>query len=1225
MISLFNKIKSIFRKIVPFLKNGVPLLLLIFCIVVVAAIWFAGPWLTIEGKTPLKGAWPRSFAIFFFLLFCACCWGIQQARRLNKLIKKQKKEKVIEEDPIKGIELRQTIELNAALKGIKKHINRRDYLYALPWYIVLGEEGSGKTSLINRSGQDFAFTATQRASGARSKNIYSFDLWVGKDAVLIDPDGELISQKGEEDGKSSQEIQRRLWSHFLGWLGNTRSKRPLNGVVVTLNISKMSMGSVSARQAYASTIRGRLHELMETLHTRCPVYVVLTKLDLLYGFEPFFRHYSVLEREEVLGFMFSSDSIETPDIWLEEFDSLFENFIHKLNNWLPRIFMQCNSLEERSAVYSFVRVLAGMADVLKGFFEDAFQSDQFSTPVLMRGVYMGSVFQESVPVNAFINHVALRYRLSEMIYGAQDNENSVPFFTNNLFKTIIYPEASLAADSYRVIKRKRKIFILTTLIFGVVLVTTCSGWHHYYFKNMAQADAVLEKVNVYTSNGILHSTDMVEHDLIDPLNTIRSATLEYGVFRDKSFFADMGLYQGDVIGPKVEETYLNLLSYKFLPILIKDVVSEMMLTEKQSNARLDHLRVFRMLVDKSNRHDRFIEKFFASLWQKRYEGQKTIQTQLMEHLEYALKHTDLYTYRVTGIVEAENVLKPYDDLIASVQHEMRKIPLEQRVYRSMKQNAAATLGLPLELNIETGPVFDLVYSNNRDRNNPVNANVFEDSIVEPAPIVYDKPVSVFSTELPPMMVENTSFLIPKFFTGYGFKNYFVPHSDDATEFALIDNWVVGNVEKIDFSEEDKNVLRQKIKDLYLADYTTTWRNVLNRVNLKYIENIDTAVYMLDQISGAAQPVARLLAVVKEQTLLFPVLPEGDSARKELVESARYKMANSIANSFSELNGLTEKTESVKNSYLEELTVGIEQLNTYMKSIQTAQNRGKAALYAVQARLNLSEADPIFTLGQINNSLPQPVKNIVEELINDCWRVIMEEAVHYLEVMWFDDVYSVFARDLALYYPFNPDSRQDASLRKFEEFFAPEGTLGNFNKEYLKLFQESSSQGINMGKGGQSIIRKSVLDQLETAENIRKAFFNSSGSLDVQFLVKPVVLSSKHGRSLLYIDGQYIKYNHGLRRSTEVVWPNTLRESATSKLTLIPPNGSAKAQQLQYVGSWAFFRLLDQAKVTGKTDSSINLRFSLGGGEMEYEFTSDTVPNPFTRNLLQGFSIPKRLY
>ncbi len=208
------------------------------------------------------------------------------------------------EDPIQIYEERQEKELDQVVANMKQNLNKRNHLYALPWYLVLGLENAGKTSLINRSGQNFVFSSVMRASGKKSENPYSFDWWIGDESVVIDPDGELLTQ-GHKDENNDGELERRLWSHFVQWLEQARSRRPLNGIVLTLDASHLATATASERKAYANLLRARLRELMETLSTRLPVYIALTKLDLLYGFEPFFKHYSKQQRDEVLGFTFS--------------------------------------------------------------------------------------------------------------------------------------------------------------------------------------------------------------------------------------------------------------------------------------------------------------------------------------------------------------------------------------------------------------------------------------------------------------------------------------------------------------------------------------------------------------------------------------------------------------------------------------------------------------------------------------------------------------------------------------------------------------------------------------------------------------------------------------------------------------------------------------------------------------------------------------------------------
>jgi type VI secretion system protein ImpL len=83
----------------------------------------------------------------------------------------------------------------------------------------------------------------------------------------------------------------------------------------------LATAKASEHKAYPSILRARLRELMETMSIQLPVYIVLTKLDLLYGFEPFFRHYSKAERKEALGFTFQLNPNDDQDAWLQEFEN----------------------------------------------------------------------------------------------------------------------------------------------------------------------------------------------------------------------------------------------------------------------------------------------------------------------------------------------------------------------------------------------------------------------------------------------------------------------------------------------------------------------------------------------------------------------------------------------------------------------------------------------------------------------------------------------------------------------------------------------------------------------------------------------------------------------------------------------------------------------------------------------------------------------------------------
>lgn len=1185
---MWSLVTSLFKKVIPVFKSAMPLILAAIFVLTLVAIWWAGPWLVINEKQPLGSIVARLAVSTIFVLATGAVWGLAQYRKLRGFTSQMAREQEMNEDPTKLLIERQEQHLNSVMKSMKESLNTYDYLYAQPWFLVLGVENAGKTSLINRSGQKFAFSSVMRASGRTAENPYSVDWWIGDDAVLIDPDGELLTQKGA-DG-SDGDAERRLWMHFVEWLESTRSRRPLNGVVLALDIASLVTDPVSERKAYASLIRARLRELMETLSTRLPVYIALTKLDLLLGFEPFFRPFTQAQRDEILGFTFTLKSVEDLDSWLDEFDKGYGGFVSRINAHLPRALVQCRDKEQRSAIYSFSRQIAGAHSVLREFFVDALASDQFSTSALVRGVYFTSVYQQGVPIDAYVDGASRRYGLMESINSAQKSENSTTYFSNSLFHKIIYPEAGLASDNFRVAKQKRRITALSVVACSLASFLLVGSWQKFYEQNNAQADAVLAKVNKY--NELIDSTsfDPLARNIIPPLNTIRSATLEFGFFRDSpKYVTNLGLYQGHTIGPMVEETYLNLLAYRYLPILLRQVALDMAEQPEGSDAKLSVLRVFRMLADKSGRRDSFVREYFSDAWQQAYEGNRDLQKQLMEHLDYALQHTDLELARKQGSDEAIEVLEPYDEMIANVQHEMNMLPIEQRVYRYLRSSSTNELGPPLDLRVILGPSSELVF------------DIYENE-------------------------EDDSTEIPTLLTKRGFEQFFIPKSDSIAELALIDGWVLGQAKGIDYSDADKAVLRKKIVAQYVSDYNASWRQGLNAFEMKSFEDINQAVQVLDSFAINYRPLDRLLGELEDNTHLFPEMPENLEARDELMKSPQYRIAAAIDSDFVELNNMLELREG-QPTYMDELMESVAQLHTYLRNIQNSPNIGKAALQAVQERMNMTGGDPLYALDLIAQELPKPLDSMIQKISIESWKVVMQSAIKHLEVRWYNEVYREFTQNLMTRYPFTPHATKQVSIDDFERFFGPQGVLDTFYEEQMKVFLGDHMDEFHnvISEDDEGLVRREVLETIARAKQIQKAFFNLKGNLDVQFNLEPLQMSPNKRRSVLNIDGQYVEYSHGPRRAVELVWPNTLRESAETRLVMAPTEVNKSPRSLSYEGPWAFFKLIDDARITGSSATSVDYQFEVDGGTMSYRIHTEDSVNPFTMNLLSNYRVPKTLY
>ncbi|EBW6249325.1 type VI secretion system lipoprotein TssJ [Salmonella enterica subsp. enterica serovar Enteritidis] len=256
------------------------------------------------------------------------------------------------------------------------------------------------------------------------------------------------------------------------------------------------------------------------------------------------------------------------------------------------------------------------------------------------------------------------------------------------------------------------------------------------------------------------------------------------------------------------------------------------------------------------------------------------------------------------------------------------------------------------------------------------------------------------------------------------------------------------------------------------------------------------------------------------------------------------------------------------------------------------------------------------------TLPAPLNRWVGKLADQAWHVVMVEAVHYMEVDWRDNVVKPFNEQLADNYPFNPRSQSDASLDAFERFFKPNGVLDTFYQQNLRLFMEND---LSLEDGDNNvIIREDVREQLDTAQEIREAFFSRQNGLGAQFAVETVSLSGNKRRSVLNLDGQLVDYSQGRNYTAHLVWPNNMREGNESKLTLIGVSGGAP-RSISFSGPWAQFRLFGAGQLTGVQEGTFSVRFNVDGGAMVYRVHTDTEDNPFTGGLFSQFRLPDTLY
>lgn len=1164
---LFSGLKSSLRPAMPRFKVSAAWLLALAWMFILVLIWWKGPGWTLYGEHWLQSLTRRWLATAVWG-FIALAWlTVRVMKRLQQLERQQKQQREEAQDPL-------SVELNAQqryldrwLLRLQRHLDSRRYLWQLPWYMVIGPAGSGKTALLREGFPSDIIYVPEAVRGA--EQCLYLTPHVGKQAVIFDIDGALCEQP------DTDVLHRRLWEHALNWMVQKRARQPLNGLILTLDLPDLLTADKRHREHLLQMLRGRLQDVRQHLHCQLPVYVVLTRLDLLHGFSALFQSLDKKSRDAILGVTFTRRAHENDD-WRTELSTFWQAWGEQMNLALPDLMLMQE--HTRASLFSFARQMQGSCDPLSILLSDLLDGENMD--VMLRGVYLTSSLQRGQMDDIFVQSAARQYRLGNSPLTAWPLVDTVPYFTRNLFPQVLLAEPNLAGENSTWLTLSRRRLSIFSGVGGIAALLLITGWHHYYNDNYMSGIQVLKQANAFMSVQSPQGMDDYGNLQLPLLNPVRDATLAYGDWSDRSRLADLGLYQGRRIGPYVEQTYLQLLEQRYLPSLFNGLVKEMNSAPPESEEKLAVLRVIRMLEDKSGRSNEVVKQYMAKRWSNKFHGQRDIQAQLMSHLDYALDHTDWHAERTAGDGDAIGRWTPYDNPVVAAQKELSKLPVYQRVYQSLKTRALGVLPADLNLRDQVGPTFDQVF----------------------------------------VSADDSRLIVPQFLTRYGLQNYFVKQRDALVELTALDSWVLNLTHSVKYSEADRTEIQRQLTEQYISDYTATWRAGMDDLNVRDYESVAQMTGALEQIISGDQPLQRALTALRDNTQPA-VLSEklDDKTREGALAEPDYQLLTRLGHEFAPENSTLAEQKN-KASTMQAVYQQLTELHRYLLAIQNAPVPGKSALKAVQLRLDQNSSDPIFATRQMAKTLPAPLNRWVGKLADQAWHVVMVEAVHYMEIDWQSSVVKPFNEQLANNYPFNPRAQQDASLDVFERFFKPDGVLDSFYQQNLRLFMEND---LNLEDGDDSvIIREDIRQQLETAQKIRDIFFSKQNGLGTSFAVETVSLSGNKRRSVLNLDGQLIDYSQGRNYTAHLVWPNNMREGNESKLTLI---GNSAPRSISFNGPWAQFRLFNAGQLTGVQDGNFTVRFNVNGGAMIYRVHTDTQDNPFAGGLFSQFRLPDTLY
>ena len=321
-------------------------------------IWYAGPYFAFAEFRPLESQTARLIAIGIVV-------GLWLLARLFKRLRSYKRSDrllaavVAQPQPEKARTPAEVVKLRERFEeavGALKQRRTGESLYDLPWYVIIGPPGSGKTTALLNSG--LRFPLEQRLGKGALRGVggtRNCDWWFTDEAVFLDTAGRYTTQDSDAESDSVG------WREFLALLKKYRARRPMNGVMVTVSAQDLLTLDPAGREAHVEAARNRLDELHHELQIQLPVYVLVTKCDLVDGFAEYFEDMNAEARAQVWGVTFPYEQTvanESPNLYTAEFDALMT----RLNE---RVYRSARRRAGCQAAYEGVRFSAADGDAAR--------------------------------------------------------------------------------------------------------------------------------------------------------------------------------------------------------------------------------------------------------------------------------------------------------------------------------------------------------------------------------------------------------------------------------------------------------------------------------------------------------------------------------------------------------------------------------------------------------------------------------------------------------------------------------------------------------------------------------------------------------------------------------------------------------------------------------------------------------------------------------------------
>lgn len=1158
-----------------FLKSRM-LLVIVGLILLGLLIWFGGPYLAIANVRPLESVVGRLIAILILVILYAVYIQLRQLR--NAKAGQKLAEGVTQQAEATGgdgslasgdaAQLKKRFE--EAIEALKK--TRKGggaSLYELPWYIIVGPPGAGKTTILVNSGlnfplaQKFGKEALRGVGGTRN-----CDWWFTDEAILLDTAGRFTTQD------SNARADAAGWKAFLELLRKFRGRQPINGVLVAISASDLLGLDEREREAQATAIRERLDELGRNLKIDAPVYLLVTKCDLVAGFTEFFDELGEQDRGQVWGITFpieTTESGQAPESFAPEYERLLERLQQRV---LDRMEGERDP-RRRASILAFPQQVAALKPILDTLLQRVFTASGFDRPVSLRGVYLTSGTQEGMPIDRMLGAIARTFGVSSSV-AAPPVGRGKAFFIARLLKDVIFHESGLAGVNRRLQLQKIAaqsvayiVCLAILILLGLWLLVSYNANANYIDQVSAAATAAAAVPGVGPG---VHTADV----LLPRLDAIRDLAHVANQHQEhEPWHMRMGLYRGESLGEAARDAYSRELNSVLVPVL-KTRFEQALDSNVAAPDRLyEYLKAYLMLGDAQHRDRDHLRFLSQAEWRRAFPRDPAAAQRLDEHFGELLDNDRIQSVSLNGQAVDRARIALSSASIPVLMYDRLKLSYLDDTKRAVRLDIAAGSGASLALVRRSGK-----------------------PLSDPVPAIYTR--AVFNE----INRSGKYKLLEQF---------------------AADSWVFGD-QGPDLRRG--GALLYDVLNIYETDYIRAWDEVVKDVAIKPAADTQEFIQILGTISSPASPLKGFLqnAVAANTDLLKPDATLAGQADDALAKAANVKLdtlkkviggrpegaqppGSKVTAYFAPIRQLVDGPPG--QAPIDQMLATLDQQHKRLETTGSGVGQQSALDPTVQAAVAQAKS----SLALVAKQMPAPLGNLVAEVATRTESIVSSQARDELSARYEQQVVSQCRELVEGRYPLNPAAVNDAALNDFGQVFGPGGIFDSFFRDNLAALVDVSHTPWRW-KEGATAGSAALLTQFQRAQKIRDLYFAPGGHApQAAFNLTPDTLDASVVSFTLNVDGQVLDYRHGPQQSHPMTWPGTAGAGQAS-FAFEDQSGPIPGASKQ--GPWAWFRLLDQARVEPESETRYHVALSASGKTMRLVLEASSVRNPFGRNAISGF-------